>query len=195
MRHQLTNVEHVYSPWMKIYQNKSAVNDMITLRQWPQNPLTEKNNGFTIEHLRPPHQELKLCLSNLLATHFTGLSTPTVFGLKDASTQTTDPEMEKDEQLELTSQPSDILPVCVKCKNGFQVYGPVGLTRHKRYGHYFRQCGRCDGGAPCSGSQWYSLGILPPIASSSTKPRNLEAIQAYIQLKTSSLDQLAVGVG
>ena len=182
MRHQLLHVEHIYSPWLKMYQNKAAVQDMITLRQWPSNPLTEKNSGFTIQAMQPPHHELKIALAQLLQSTFAGLSELTEQGFQDASTQTADPEVEESRVGELTNQPSDQMPVCAQCRKSFLVLGPVGLSRHKRYGQFYRQCGQCDGLAPGSASQWYKLGTKPTIKSSSTKPRNIEAINNYITL-------------
>lgn len=184
MRHQLIHVEHIYSPWLKLQQNKTAIQDLIQLRNWTYNPVTDKAGGFEVAGLTPTGRELESALLRLLDSTFSGASQLPEYGFKDAATQTTDLVMEDNSPVELDQSPSDLWPSCDQCQGKYAVFGPYGLSRSKHFGQFYRQCMSCHGSTPGLVSQWYKLGVVPTLHTQSTKPRNISSIAAYIFEKT-----------
>jgi hypothetical protein len=187
MRHQLIHVEHIYSPWLKMYQNKAAVQDLIHLRKWEHNPFTDRSSNLCIANLTPPNCQLRASLVGLLGSAFAGENNAPEYKFKDAATQTADPDLVDLPSDELTNQPSDSLPQCTMCFKFFDVLGPCGLSRSPYFGQFFRQCTQCHGTTQSKTAQWYKLGVIPTVPSASSKPRNLAAVVQYVKNKTGVL--------
>lgn len=66
---------------------------------------------------------------------------------------------------------------CENCGEPFLIMGPLGNSRHSKFGCYFTQCRKCDGLRPTPRTVWFELGFTPEGKSVSSKPRNLGVIR------------------
>lgn len=192
MRHNTVTAEKYYSIWQTRVRNQRA------MQQFTQCIINGENSEEkTPTHPVPRYQPLTvLPLPTYLTDciHLTMkmgmsqlLSCPVTYFTRDMGTQTGDCMGETDIQLvsvqELTSSTS--LPICTQCRQTCVVFGPLGLSRHRMYGRYYAQCRACHGSRPTPQkthqTYWYALGCKPPIASCSTCPRNMAAIDQFIK--------------
>ncbi len=183
MRHQLINVEHIYSPWMKMYQSQAAGEDMAKLRNWPSEMKDQSKSVLTL--VNPPKSEVRTATTQLLQQFLDkGLSsTPEVMiTTRDVGTQVDHGDLIETNPSGSTEPPSS---VCLTCKQQLCVYGPVGLRRSPNFGRYFAQCSSCDNRQhPSATAYFYPLGVKPTLPSRSNKNRNADEVFNYIFQKT-----------
>lgn len=206
LRHQLINVEHIYSPWIKVAQSRHASDDILRLRGGrdagdigePENTeVTMEDRAYRhgpssiVRNLEPLRGVVATGFRKLLSNYLQDIAGPIVVRRRSVGTQTADPRLETNSssygtqqtglRLAEDEQDSLALQTCSICHSAFSVLGPVGLSRNVHFGKYFTQCTVCHGKTTSKHSLFYSLGYVPPMKSISTKPRNMEAIQNYIQ--------------
>jgi hypothetical protein len=183
MRHQLINVEHIYSPWMKMYQSQAAGQDMARLRNWPSEVKDQSQSVLAL--VSAPKSDVKRATDTLLRQFLDeGLASTTdlLVSTRDVGTQV-DPGdlLETGPNGSLDPTPS----VCPTCQQQLVVYGPVGLKRSPHFGQYFAQCSNCDSKQhPSSSACFYPLGVKPTLPSRSNKNRNADDVFSYIFQKT-----------
>jgi hypothetical protein len=186
MRHSLATIEHVYSPWLRFQQAKVAVDKMFKIRCLD-NPMHARPDipQFKVAALRTPPLDVRTHLDALFRTQFT-VSYPPMPSLSTATTGT-----QTDDTLLVPTKPRDtrLLPRkdttaynCDKCAQQTVLKGPFANKKKKQYyGCYYREC------TTCKTCRFYELGYTPTAErSSSTKPRNMVDIEAYIRSCTDS---------
>ncbi len=187
MRHQLIHVEHIYSPWLKLEQSKSAAQDICKLRGFD----TYEDDKFNIVNISKPQSCVQAGFRQIYDNWLNHYNTPILIRFKDMCTQTADPCLDTDikvsqsKKRNFTEIDDDIrLPTCTSCNDNLVVLGPVGSSRSKYYGRFYLNCIQCDGKQPNVNTIFYTLGITPRYKSQSTKPRNMAAITEYINKST-----------
>ena len=180
MRHSLAMVEHVYSPFLKLHQSNMAVDEMFALRGLDMPRKTQSCDSFKILSLLPLSGLLQSTFRQLLSTEFHRRQVIPVFRSNDMATQT-DPILPGDYERDQTISDTEEDRICRLCDATLSVCGPLGTSSSPFFGRYFLNCRRCFPSAvPNKFSLWYRLGHVPMVQSTSTKPRNMQAIETYI---------------
>jgi hypothetical protein len=182
MRHSVAISEKYYSVWLdrnrneRASQNFSATMGLATT-ETGDIPVVD-TPAYQPLTLRPPSRLIQHAMAQAFDTEISQhLHPPSVFALRDASTQTG--------HVDCTSTPpltdSCTLPVCTECKAMYVVLGPLGQSRHPMFGRYFAQCLTCDGRRPNKiSTMWYDLGYTPQTPSRSHRPRNQTRITNHL---------------
>lgn len=134
---------------------------------------------MTVLSLTTPKSSIVTSFQELIYKQYTKDNVPVIYRTRDISTQTEDPHLEEalisSTELEDDNYP---LPACEFCHQPTDVYGPCGLKRDRHFGKYYLQCKQCLNGL--NKRKFFRIGITPRHPSKSKKPRNLLAIQTFI---------------
>jgi hypothetical protein len=191
MRHSLDTIQRVYLPFLKIHQARKAIRRMSTMRgpsMTLESNAEETQQARTRLHLlplKPPSAMVRSCVNQQLSASYAS-TVPAIrprYELRDASTQTEDPDvqLEAPKSQHLTS--SFTPPTCTLCSKQMLLFGPAGQKREKTsFGRFFYECAECSDGRPRKTSRFLALGYCPPagVKTHSSKPRNLKRIEAHI---------------
>lgn len=178
IRHSVAVSEKYYSVWLERNRNERATKHFVASMGVEKGTEFVEASTYRPLTLRLPDVLVRTCMMRSFQEELgktTLVESP--FGLRDASTQT---GVEHHcENLQPPLSDSCTLPLCTLCQRPFLVFGPLGQTRHSKFGHYFAQCLNCDGRRPCGNTVWYSKGYVPDTPSMSQKPRNRDKIKAH----------------
>lgn len=185
IRNQLINMEHIYSPWLKVEQSHHACRELMKVRDTKH--LFEIHNipKIEIKHIDIPRHIVRKGFITLFQNHCNeNINTTSIVRTKDVSTSTRDISRHHDINNNEIQDHNMEVETCRTCSSSYSILGPVALQRHKHFGKYFTQCIKCNGKYICQESCIFALGVKPNQNSISYKPRNIDEIQKYINQHT-----------
>jgi hypothetical protein len=182
IRHSVAVSEKYYSVWLERNRNERAsknYRETMGLETEEDNDNSSSTLVYKPLSLRPPSTIIRTQMLRRLQTELgEKIFVESPYALRDASTQT---GPENDNQSKIYLSDSCTLPLCKQCEEPFSVLGPLGQSRHRRFGQYFAQCIKCNGRRPHKNTTiWYPIGYQPSCPSLSQIPRNNDVIKHFV---------------
>ena len=187
IRHSVAVSEKYYSVWLERNRNERAS------KHFCETMGLEKADSRNLDSviiykplsIRPPQPLVRSKMIRKLQEELgKSMFLESPYELRDASTQT-GPDHDDTKHPTLLLSDSCTLPICSSCQGSFMILGPLGRSRHVRFGCYYAQCVKCHGRRPHKQTVvWYPLGYHPSGPTLSQKPRNLETIRLFVSTNT-----------
>ena len=129
MRHSLSTMEYVYSPWIKMYQSRRAIN--VINKSRPEHMRLSEIPFVNVEiiTISPFPVEMGTRLRSEMSALFHGSSPQETEIKTEIKTETN----------------TDHTAPCNKCGMPLSLLGPYGRQDHAKFKHYFMQCVSCTG--------------------------------------------------
>jgi hypothetical protein len=206
MRHSSTTNERFYSMWQQRHLCMQSI-DTFAQVMGIDSSCTKILSPEMYEpvHLRRPPVLIANYFQRNLNQEVSNLNVLPIYSLRSIGTQTGADIAEdlegvgsEDDTGFREINVADTVPPCRICgQASLVVFGPFGSRRRRRYfGRYYLGCPTCHKSKSSSEDNrlhlpsclWYPLGYIPLQKSRSSRPRNMEEIDTYIQqhLPTSS---------